>query len=1056
MTKTLHHCSNSKIVTALMKQRLLTLILLLMGPASSLLLAQGAQSKVFGPPTLALSYDFDACRSFNNDNSPYEYHEFTSEEGTSCAAVWSGQLYRHNGKHSCTDDAYGNPGDAACFQSSKDVDYSADHTLAIRFDVTLSGLSNRSSRLDGISFQQLAPHNYLWSAEGYESSTGANNYPTKYGLRVLKDNVEIYRDEDRQTTQTWETDSFSFDTNENFQVEAGRTSVFTFELISYAPVGNGAMVSAWDLDNLKIFTACEIECNLTVAIGEDQTNCDNEAITITANTSGIADCSTLVSSYKIKDASTEGKSCFPTWGTGVIFQRAAGCQGSHDIWRAGDDLMLQEFSDDTAKITGSVIDQNGQVGIVDILLYDKAHSGTTWQASCYLEGLADDPRTFYHSFDGTITVNGEALTVTLKASEQHYILSDGAGFDPGQYGLGAWTGGTFGGCTEWFGSLEPKPLDIDDDSLTYLWSTGETTPSITVTESGEYSVTVKDCNGCTAMDTVNVHINSASAEASADETICKGESTTLRVSGEGTYLWSTGETSQMIDVSPEVTTTYTVTVTNGFCTDTDEVTVTVTDKIHIGDYVWLDENRNGIQDDGATGINNVSVALYQCNGDLVDRTTTSNDADGRAGYYQFEVCPNSGTYYVLFGAIPEGLQFTSAQVGGETIDSNPDTTGKTACFTISDANDLSIDAGLNEICDLTVDAGEAEQICTNSQHIVELTATIDDASGTCEAGCVYPILEQERCFGPTGTFEIWLNSKAGLSSWKFKASEQRFERLANGNARYTAQASNGVDNIAVDVTFSGYTTTPTLGSPKLNDCQDYDTSEWEYWTTWTGTISSENHGVFTVSMMGAPFQIGVGADVTRSGFGASGWFSTEGGDGYYTIGDINIPLGECQENGVEYKWTTTDGHIIGDPYQKTISIDAPGTYVFEAMNCIDCFATDKVVVKGVSCAKNSVSNSKKITTVYPVPVPSGGTLTMEFGSSTSDTGAKKTFGPELEEDIAVVVYDMNGRMISVPRSFKMIGGKAVIYLDIDSIPGGKYIVRAQGNNWAESKHILVR
>ena len=69
---------------------------------------------------------------------------------------------------------------------------------------------------------------------------------------------------------------------------------------------------------------------------------------------------------------------------------------------------------------------------------------------------------------------------------------------------------------------------------------------------------------------------------------------------------------------------------------------------------------------------------------------------------------------------------------------------------------------------------------------------------------------------------------------------------------------------------------------------------------------------------------------------------------------------------------------------------------------------------------------------------------------------EKSFGPQLKEDVSVVVYDMQGRMISIPRTFKMVDGKAIIYLDIDSIPSGKYIVRAQGNNWAESKHILVK
>ena len=46
-------------------------------------------------------------------------------------------------------------------------------------------------------------------------------------------------------------------------------------------------------------------------------------------------------------------------------------------------------------------------------------------------------------------------------------------------------------------------------------------------------------------------------------------------------------------------------------------------------------------------------------------------------------------------------------------------------------------------------------------------------------------------------------------------------------------------------------------------------------------------------------------------------------------------------------------------------------------------------------------------------------------------------------------------MISVPRSFKIENGKATIYLDLDYIPTGKYILRAQGPTWFDAKNILI-
>ncbi len=1053
---------------------LITFILLgLLGSTQNKVLAQNTSSKngsTFTAPQEAFIYDFNACRSFAQDNSNYDYSEFTPIEGTSCAGALGSQLYRHAGAHSCTSDAMGNQGKATCFQSSTSTHFIADAELAIRFDVVLNGSDDGKSRLDGISFEQFAPHEFLWNTPGSNGgTTGTNNYPTKFGLRVLKDGVEVYSKSEMNTSQSWTTSSFNFNQFSAFEVASGTSSTFSFELFSYAPIGNGANVSVWDLDNLKIRTSCEERCNLSVEAGDDQEACDGEEITLTANAMNESHCPDIVSMYKITDATTG--SCFPTQGSGVIMQRGQDgtCQGganSHTIWKAGNDLTLTEYADGTAAICGTV-ENNGQIGIVNIQLADKSTNGFTWNGSCYVSGLSDD-RMYYATFSGSITVNGEVQTIERKASETPFVLADGAGFDPNQFGIGAWTTGSFGVCTEWFGNL--TPMSTPQGSLQYLWSTGETTPSITVTESGDYTVTVTDCAGCDATDTVNVSITNVSADAGDDVTICSGDEVTLSVTGDGTYEWSTGETTKSITVNPAVTTTYSVFVTNGECQANDDIIVTVEDKVIIGDFVWNDENRNGLQDDGSNGINGVQVSLYQCDngnntdGSLIDSTETTNNASGEPGYYQFEVCQDSGDYYIVFTATPDGFRFTDQNNGDTTVDSNADANGMTNCFTITDQNDLTIDAGLLEICALDIDAGADTSICAD--EVIELTATFEDATAACEGGCVYPIKEQNRCAGPSGDFEIYLESPGSGNSFKFKASEQNFETFDDGSARYTATATNGVDTIEIDALFTGYTTVAPIGSPKLNDCQQYDTSEYQYWTNWSGTLSSQNHGVYTLSVRGAAFQLGEGADERRSGLGASGWFSLEGGDGTYTVGDVNVALDECIKKGVQFNWTTEDGTILGDANLQTISISAPGTYVVEISNCIDCTATDTIIVDQSTGCKTTAANSKQLEmlAVYPVPVQSGGVLTIELDTKGTP---EKVAGPNLlyaktaadsqtSEQVGVMVYDMTGKMISTPRNFEIINGKAIIYLDIDHLPAGKYIVRAQSANWSNSKNILVK
>ena len=62
----------------------------------------------------------------------------------------------------------------------------------------------------------------------------------------------------------------------------------------------------------------------------------------------------------------------------------------------------------------------------------------------------------------------------------------------------------------------------------------------------------------------------------------------------------------------------------------------------VGDRLWNDLNKNGLQDKGESGINGVTVNLFNLAGDFIARTKTANNAAGEAGYYRFENL-NSGS-----------------------------------------------------------------------------------------------------------------------------------------------------------------------------------------------------------------------------------------------------------------------------------------------------------------------------------------------------------------------------------------------------------------------------
>ncbi len=130
----------------------------------------------------------------------------------------------------------------------------------------------------------------------------------------------------------------------------------------------------------------------------------------------------------------------------------------------------------------------------------------------------------------------------------------------------------------------------------YSWSNGENTASITVNPSDTttYAVTVTS-NSCSSTDDVIVTVNTLlTADAGNDITICEGDSTTLTATGGDSYSWSNGENTASITVNPTETTTYTVTVSDGTNSDTDEVIVTVNSLpiVDAGDNVTINTNES--------------------------------------------------------------------------------------------------------------------------------------------------------------------------------------------------------------------------------------------------------------------------------------------------------------------------------------------------------------------------------------------------------------------------------------------------------------------------------
>jgi len=102
--------------------------------------------------------------------------------------------------------------------------------------------------------------------------------------------------------------------------------------------------------------------------------------------------------------------------------------------------------------------------------------------------------------------------------------------------------------------------------VSYKWSNGKNTSSITVRPSNNasYTVTVTNAGNCweDTVITVGVVKSPDARIVSSSDTVCRGSQAVLTASGGDSYLWSTGEISEIITVSPAQTTVYSVVASN--------------------------------------------------------------------------------------------------------------------------------------------------------------------------------------------------------------------------------------------------------------------------------------------------------------------------------------------------------------------------------------------------------------------------------------------------------------------------------------------------------------
>ena len=376
--------------------------------------------------------------------------------------------------------------------------------------------------------------------------------------------------------------------------------------------------------------------------------------------------------------------------------------------------------------------------------------------------------------NGTITVNplgGTNFTYLWSGGDTTQTITD---LEPGEYTV---TVSAAGGCSDTFiieiknsnqlivtnsvtqpqcsettGSIIAEP--INGNTFTYIWSTGDTTQTITDLEPGDYTVTVTNEEGCTATSTSTILASKPlNLTIMTFEETCEGcndASLTALADGNApyTYEWSNGATTQSIDeLEPGV---YFVTVTDDIGCSKTEVAII---------------NRVGC-DPPTIETKATDAPCYGENGTVtvtVSGGATSYSYDWSSGENTSHIEVPAGSYYVIVTDSLECIAYTAVDISHpEAIITRANVTDEVCYGDENGTIDVTVSG---DFPPFTYDWSHGSTESTLKELVPdEYTATITDANG-CTTTISVAVRAAEPinvpingdtlvCFGAEGSLEV--------------------------------------------------------------------------------------------------------------------------------------------------------------------------------------------------------------------------------------------------------------------------------------------------------------
>ncbi|WP_104733713.1 T9SS type A sorting domain-containing protein [Hanstruepera ponticola] len=633
----------------------------------------------------------------------------------------------------------------------------------------------------------------------------------------------------------------------------------------------------------------------------------------------------------------------------------------------------------------------------------------------------------------------------------------------------------------------------------YSWSTNDNTQSIVVspTETTTYTVSVIQ-NGCSTEDTVTVTVipTPIDADAGQDVTICDNDSVVLTASGGSDYVWSTGETSQSITVSPSETTIYTVTVTEGEQSDSDSVTVTVNPlpTANAGNDITINEGESttltasgGDSYEWSTGATSQSITVNPSETTTYTVTVSSNNCStsdsvtvtvepsvtvvANAGQ-DVSICENEsivltasggGSYEWSTGETTQSITVSpistttySVTVSEGTVsDSDSVTVTVNSIPTANAGNDITINEG--ESTTLTASGGNSYEWSTGatSQSITvnpsdTTTYTVTVSSNNCSSSdsvtvTVEPSVTVVANAGQDVSIcenesTVLTASGGGSYEWSTGETTQSITVSPNSTTTYSVTVSEGIvsDSDSVTVTVNPI--------PTANAGSDV-TIENGASVTLTASGGSGyvwSNGSTNQSIVVSPNQTS-SYSVTVHSNGCSStdevWVNVVEPVNASAGSNAEICMGETvtltASGGLSYEWNT------GDMTESiTVSPEETSIYTVTVSNGISSeIATVEVMVNNCETNEDVIEEESNLNTginVYPNPAQSQVNVKM-----TDFTGVA-----------SLQLFDMAGRML-INKAIQPSSQPIINNLNVSNLPRGIYIVSVTQSGKSFTKRLIL-